>query len=170
MKQPAKLDFFVGAFMSAIINSAKKAPVLIDETETSKRMSFITDNGEFNVFIKYSTTIRHSAKKVGDKVKDKMTCDISVNEKEYNILSHKFKENKKSNYVVAVCTNSKFNENYIIVVPYDIAMKCLQYSNQSGLRRITITRTGKEGTYKCYGIGEKITHADSVYYDWQKYL
>lgn len=170
MKQPSKLDFFVGAFMSAIINSAKKAPVLIDETETSKRMRFITDNGEFNIFIKYSTTIRHSAKKVGEKVKDKMTCDILFNEKEYDILSCKFEENKKSNYVVAVCTNGKFNDNYIVVIPYDIAMKCLQDSNQSHLRRITITRTGKEGSYKCYGIGGKIAQADNVFYDWQKYL
>ena len=58
MIKPAKLDFFVGVFMSSIINSAKKVPVLIDETETSKRMRFMTDNGEFNVFIKYSTVIR----------------------------------------------------------------------------------------------------------------
>ena len=170
MKQPTKLDFFVVSFMSAIINSAKKAPVLIDQTETSKRMSFITDNGEFNIFIKYSTTIRHSAKKVGDKVKSKMTCDISFNDKEYNILSGKFEEHGKSNYVVAVCTNNKFNDNYIVVIPFDIAMKCLQDSNQSHLRRITITRMGKEGTYKCYGIGGKITQADSVFYDWHKYL
>lgn len=170
MIKPTKLDFFVGVFMSSIINFAKKVPVLIDETETSKRMRFMTNNGEFNVFIKYSTAIRHSAKKVGDKVKDKMTCDILFNEREYEILSQKFEEENKHNYIVAVCTNGKFNENYIVVIPYDVAMRCLLVTNQSHSRRITITRIGKESTYKCYGIGGNISHADSVFYDWQKYL
>lgn len=170
MIRPIKLDFFVGVFMSVIINSARKVPVLIDETETSKRMSFMTNNGEFNIFIKYSTAIRHSRKKVADKVKDKITCDILFNEKEYDILTRKFEENNKRNYVVSVCTNGKFNENYIVVIPYDVAMRCLLVANQSNSRRITITRIGKESTYKCYGIGGDISHADSVFYDWQKYF
>jgi len=169
MVRPAKLDFFVGVFISSIINSAKKVPVLIDETDTSKRMSFLTDNGDFNVFIKYSTAIRHSGKKVGDKVKDKITCDILFNEKEYEILSQKFKENQKHNFVVAICTNGKLNENYIVVIPYDVAMRCLHVT-KSNSRRITITRIGKESTYKCYGIGGDIDHAESVFFDWKKYL
>lgn len=63
MIKPTKLGFFAGVFMSSIINSAKKVPVLIDETKTSKRTRFMTNNGEFTVFIKYSTAICHSAKK-----------------------------------------------------------------------------------------------------------
>ena len=85
MIRPSKLDYFVGAFLSVIINSDKKVPVLIDETETSKVLNFSTDNGDYNVFVKYSTAIRHSDKRVDEKVKDKMTCDILFNEKEYKI-------------------------------------------------------------------------------------
>ncbi len=98
-----------------------------------------------------------------------MTCDI-FNEKEYEILAQKFEESKKRNYVVAVCTNGKFNENYIFVIPYDVVMRCLSIANQSNLRRITITRIEKGSTYKCYGIGGDVNHSDSVFYDWQKYL
>lgn len=171
MIRPSKLDYFVGAFLSVIINSAKKVPVLIDETETSKVLNFSTDNGDYNVFVKYSTAIRHSDKRVDEKVKDKMTCDILFNEKEYKILSDSFTEVDKRNFVVAVCTNgNKLNENYIVVIPYDIAMRCLAVANNSKARRITITRLGKEGTYKCYGVNGSIKNAESVFFDWQKYL
>lgn len=172
MIRPSKLDYFVGAFLSVIINSAKKVPVLIDETETSKVINFSTDNGDYNVFVKYSTAIRHSDRKIGEKVKGKLTCNISFNEKEYKILSEKFLKSDKKNFIVAVCTNgNKLNENYIVVIPYNIAMRCLAVAtNSSNARRITITRIEKEGTYKCYGVNGKIENAESVFFDWQKYL
>ena len=171
MIRPSKLDYFVGAFLSVIINSAKRVPVLIDETETSKVLNFLTDNGDYNVFVKYSTVVRHSDKKVDGKVKDKMTCDILFNAKEYEILSNNFVQADKQNFVVAVCTEgNKLSENYIVVIPYEVAMRCLAEKNNSNARRITITRIGKESTYKCYGIGGGIDNADSVFFDWQKYL
>ena len=38
------------------------------------------------------------------------------------------------------------------VLTYENAMKCLAHKTSSGNRRITITRTGAEHDFSCYGV------------------
>lgn len=45
-----KLDYFVGVFLTTILNSSTGVPVLFDETENSKRVEFSTDLDDFNVY------------------------------------------------------------------------------------------------------------------------
>lgn len=41
------------------------------------------------------------------------------------------------------------------VMHYENAMKCLREKTKSGSRRITMTRTGAELNFSCYGVGFK---------------
>lgn len=47
-------DYFGGVIISYLLNNkiVKSAPVLCDESENSKSLFFITDNGEYNLYIK----------------------------------------------------------------------------------------------------------------------
>lgn len=170
MRNPNKLDFFVGSFISCIINAAKKVPILIDETDNSKRIKFTTDNGDYNIFFKYSTNIRCSTRKINGIAKEKITCDISFSKKEYEILKYNFFEEKISNLIVLVITNSDLNNTKIIAIPYDIAMECLITSDKNEIRRLSVTRIGRERTYNCYGIGNSEEFNNRVFCNWQKYF
>lgn len=152
MEKIEKVDYFVGVFVSTILKSAKGVPALFDETDNSKRIQFSTDLGDFNVYIKYSMSLVNKDKRINSEVKNKMSCNVSFTDNDFNILNSNFKKDKYKNYVVLVCTNDKLTETKIAVLPYDDAMKCLQYKVKSGGRRITITRTGGEYSYKCYGV------------------
>lgn len=150
-----KIDYFIGVFLSTIINSSKGVPALFDETENSKRVEFSTDLGDFNVYIKYTTRIRYAKVNVDGKRKKKMSCNISFSNKDYDILKNTFLKEDKENLICLVCTNGKLNETYMAVLSYADAMKCLEHSTNSGSRRITITRIGAEHDFYCYGVGFK---------------
>ena len=170
MKNPTKLDFFVGSFISCIINSAKKVPALIDETDNSKIIKLTTDNGDYNIYLKYSTNIRYSTRKKDGTEKVKITCDVLFNSKEYERLKNNFYEEKSTNLFILVLTASQLSEPRIVAIPYDIGMKCLLAEDSNGTRRLTITKLGKEHTYNCYGIGDTGKIDNRVYVNWQKYF
>lgn len=147
-----KIDYFIGVFLSTIINSSKGVPALFDETENSKRVEFSTDTGDFNVYIKYTTKIRKSKVNIDSKKKNKISCNISFSDKDYEILKNSFVKENKENLICLVCTNDKLNETYMAVLTYEDAMKCLEHRTNSGNRRITITRIGAEHDFNCYGV------------------
>jgi len=144
-----KIDYFIGVFLSTIINSSKGVPALFDETENSKRVEFSTDTGDFNVNIKYTTKIRKSKVNIDSKKKNKISCNISFSDRDYEILKNSF---VKENLICLVCTNDKLNETYMAVLTYEDAMKCLEHRTNRGNRRITITRIGAEHDFNCYGV------------------
>ncbi len=147
-----KIDYFIGAFLSTIINSSKGVPALFDETENSKRVEFSTDTGDFNVYIKYTTKIRKSRVNIDGKKKKKISCNISFSDRDYEILKDSFIKEDKENLICLVCTNDKLNETYMAVLTYKDAMKCLEHRTNSGNRRISITRIGAEHDFNCYGV------------------
>lgn len=148
-----KIDFFIGAFLSMIINSTKGVPALFDETEHSKRVEFATNTRDFNVYIKYTTRIRKSRVNIDGRRRRKMSCDISFSQREYDILENSFVKKDKQNLVCLVCTNDKLTSTYMVILSYEDAMECLKDKTNSGYRRISVTRIGAEHNYNCYGVG-----------------
>lgn len=148
-----KIDYFIGVFLTTILNSSKGVPALFDETKDSKRVEFSTDIDDFNVYIKYTTKIRHSRVNVNGKRKKKISCDIGFSNSDYDILKNSFFIEDKQNFICLVCTNDKLNESYMSMLRYEDAMKCLSQKTNSGSRRITITRIGAEYDFICYGVG-----------------
>lgn len=61
-------DYFGGVIISYLLNNkiVKSAPVLCDESENSKSLFFITDNGEYNLYIKYSRNLIETRKMTGN--------------------------------------------------------------------------------------------------------
>lgn len=148
-----KLDYFIGVFLTTILNSSRGVPALFDETENSKRIEFATDMGDFNAYIKYSTGIRTVKVNINGKRRKKMSCNVSFSNKDYEILENDFYKEDKLNLICLVCTNDRLNQTYLAVIGYEDAMKCLTNSTRSGSRRITITRIGAEYDFSCYGVG-----------------
>ncbi|WP_333638417.1 hypothetical protein [Tissierella praeacuta] len=148
-----KIDYFIGVFLTTIINSLKGVPALFDETKDSKRVEFATDTGEFNVYIKYTTKLSKVKKNIEGKRKNKMSSNVSFSSRDYEILGDDFYKNDKKNLICFVCTNEKLNETYMAVLDYEDGMKCLEKSTDSESRRITVTRIGAEYNFYCYGVG-----------------
>ena len=139
-----KIDYFIGAFLTTIINSSKGVPALFDETEYSRRVEFATDLADFNVYIKYTTKMRKVKVNIDGKKKKKVSWDISFSNKDYDILRSSFLKEDKENLICLVCTNDSLNETYMAILSYEDAMKCLEKSTNSGSRRVTVTRIGAE--------------------------
>lgn len=148
-----KIDYFVGVFLSTILSSSKGIPALFDEgVKDSKRVEFETDSGCFNVYIKYSTNQRTANVRVNGEEKKKVSWDITFSNRDYYILKNQFEKKDKINLVCLICTNEKLNGTHMAVLKYSDAMKCLQKKTISGSRRITVTRTGAERSFYCYGV------------------
>lgn len=113
MRRINKIDYFVGVFLSTIISSSKGVPALFSEAKESKRVELETDSGEFNVYIKYSTSQRKANVNVNGRRKDKVTWDINFTDLEYSILKNKFKQEAKVNLVCIVCTNEKLKVSFV---------------------------------------------------------
>lgn len=154
MRKINKIDYFVGVFLSTIISSSKGVPALFDEgAKESRRIEFQTDSGDFNVYIKYSTKQEKAKVMINGRKKKKVTWNIGFSNREYDILKNDFEKKDKINLVCLVCTNDKLNETYMAILEYAYAMKCLERKTKSGSRRITVTRTGAEHDFYCYGVG-----------------
>jgi len=148
-----KIDYFVGVFLTTILNSSKGAPALFDETENSKRVEFSTDSSGYNVYVKYSTKVRKTKVNLNGKRKTKMSWDIQFSQNDYSFIKDRFKKEDKENLICLVCTNEGLNQTYMAVLKYEDALKCLEKSTSNGYRRITVARIGREHDFYCYGVG-----------------
>lgn len=83
------LDYFIGVFLTTILNSSKGVPALFDEANDSKRLEFATDTGDFNAYIKYSTNMRKAKVNTKGRKQKKLSWNISFSDKEYEILREK---------------------------------------------------------------------------------
>ena len=147
-----KIDYFAGVFMTTILQSVKTTPMYCEATDDSRRAEFETDTGKFNVFIKYST-----ARKVGwdydcTPKKKSVYWNLTFQDAHYNYLRNHFHVAGKRNLVVIVCTDANMKETRIAILQLDEALLCLSTSTSSGTRRITVSRTGGEHSFSCYGV------------------
>jgi hypothetical protein len=168
MGQINKIDFFVGVFVSAILNSAKSVPALFDETNESKKVEFQTNLGYFNVYIKYSTNRKES---VYDKRKQKKQYywNIPFSEIENEKL-RKFKKEGYQNYIVLVCTNDTLTKTWIVVLDYEKALRCLANTTPNGSRRIKVTRIGSSHEFYCQGVDYRDNEYERCLFDYTTYF
>lgn len=130
-------------------------PTLFDGTKDSKRVEFSTGMGDFNSYIKYSTKMVESTTSIKVGKRKKVSWNIIFSDKDYKILKDSFYTKGRNNFICLVCANKKLNVTYLAALEYENAMKCLNKSTPSGSRRITVTRTGGEYNFNCYGVGFK---------------
>ena len=166
MSQINKIDYFVGVFVSAILNSAKSVPALFEETNESKRVEFTTNLGEFNVYVKYSRKLKISGRR---KPKEKTSWNVLFSNIEYEKLKSSRKDGYK-NYVALVGTNDALTKTRIAVLDYVKALNCLREAAPTGSRRITVTRIGSAQEYRCKGVGFISDESESCFFDYTKYF
>ena len=122
------------------------------QQKNTKCVEFDTNIGDFNVFIKYSTTPQDGwDRKKRTKIKRKY-WNISFSPEEYSYLCNSFEKLNKNNLVAIVCANQKITDTRIAILTLDQAKECLS-KHTGGIRRITVSRTGNEHNFDCFGVG-----------------
>jgi len=148
-----KSDYFTGVFLVTILKTAKTVPMICDALNDTRCVVFDTDIGNFNVFVKYST----SQKEGWDytkKVKTKRTYwNVPFTSDEYLYLLNSFEQPNKNNLTAIVCTDSKHNDTKIAILKLDEVKECLYKQTDSHQRRITVSRTGNAHRFDCFGVG-----------------
>ena len=89
--------------------------------------------------------------KKGAKAKRKY-WNISFSTEEYSYLCNNFEKQNKNNLVAIICTNQKFTDSRIAILTIHQAKQCLNM-HSGGIRRITVSRTGNEHNFDCFGVG-----------------
>lgn len=125
-------DYFGGVIISYLLNSriAKSAPVLCDESKNCKSLSFLTDNGEYNLYIKYSRNFI-------TKGKDVRKCSFQFTNEELEKIK-KYKSEKRNLYIALICTNEKLTETEIAFVTAEEAFKVLDFDNVNTKKQIHV--------------------------------
>jgi len=149
----AKSDYFAGIFLTTILKTAKTVPLLCDALSDVKCVVFDTDIGYFNVFVKYSTTLKDGWDNKNQHKTKRTYWNITFTYDEYSYLLNYFEEQNKKNLVAIVCTNEKFTGSKIAILTLEEAKKCLNTQTNGGQRRITVSRTGSEHNFDCFGVG-----------------
>jgi len=152
MAKIAKADYFAGVFLSTILKSSKTVPMLCDASKDVKRVLFDTDVGDFNVYVKYST-----ASNIGwdysesPKVK-RLYWNVPFTFTEYQYITNEFPDPRRKNILAIICTNPKFSSTNIAILTFTETQDCLSIPTENGMRRITVSRTGIEHRFCCFGV------------------
>ena len=167
-----KIDFFIGVFMTTIVNSAEGQPVLFNTSADSKSLEFTINNnsGNYNAYIKYSTLLLKTGKSSSAMNKTKTSCKFIFSENEFQFLKNEFLGSSRHNFVSLIFTNKDLTESYIALLLYEDAMKCLEDKTEGGTRRITVNRFGTGPNFYCQGVNFKDYEHIKVPVDFTKYL
>jgi hypothetical protein len=151
MKRISKMDYYAGAFIASIINSAKGAPALFDETSDSRKLQIATNLGDFNIYIKYSANPRNAQ----IRGRKKKSWHVNFTQTDMQKLENEFVQDNCKNYVALVLSDKRMLDTKIAVLAYDDAMKLLAKWTPGGSRGINVVRYGSEHSFKCYGATEQ---------------
>lgn len=152
MAKIAKADYFAGVFLSTILKSSKTVPMLCDASKDVKRVLFDTDVGDFNVYVKYAATFGNGWDYTKTPKVKRLYWNVPFTPTEYKYIVNMFPDPKKSNILAIICTNSKFSSSWIAILSYTEMQQCLSASTENGMRRITVSRSGKEHRFSCFGV------------------
>lgn len=166
MRRIGKMDYYAGAFITSLLNSAKGTPALFDETNDSRRLQITTDLGEFNIYIKYAGTSRISQVK-GRK---KTSWGVNFSEIDINKLENEFVQDQYINYVALVLSNRTMSDTRIAVISYNDIMERLAKITPGGNRRINVVRYGNDHTFICYGATESEADGFQVFVNHMRYF
>jgi len=150
----AKADYFAGVFLTTILKATKTVPMLCDDSKEAKCVSFDTDIGNFNVYVKYSTNPKEGWNYKRQSKIRRTYWYIPFTTDEYSYLCGNFEKEKMENLIAIVCSNEKFTSSKIAILTLEEVKKCLSKPTKNGSRRITVSRTGCEHTFDCFGVEE----------------
>lgn len=152
MARIAKADYFGGVFLTTILKSSNAVPMLCDASGEIKRVVFDTDMGDFNVYVKYSTS-RKTGWDYNFAPKKKRTYwNVNFGENEYDYLKDDFQLDGKKNLLAMVCTDKSLSESWIAILDLEQTLACLKLATDGGNRTITVSRTGRSHTFDCSGV------------------
>ena len=149
-----KNDYYVGVFLTTILKTAKTVPALFDAIGDAKRVMFDTNEGEFNVYIKYSTGLKEGKDTRDKETKKRKYWNINFTQKEFEYLQNEFPKNQSKNAIALVCTDKDFSSTDIVILSLKDVMERMQVTTEQGNRRITVSRTGKNHRFECFGVDD----------------
>lgn len=149
----AKADYFAGIFLTTILKSSRTTPVYCEAIEGIKRLEFETDLGVFNVYVKYSMRENMGWNYEFTPKKMKKYWNVAFSENEYAYLKDQFVAEGKENVIAIICTDSKLKRTRIVILKQTQLIPCIAVSTSGGSRILSISRTGAEHTFSCYGVG-----------------
>ncbi len=160
MKRIAKADFFAGVFLTTILKTSKTAPMYCDATDELKRIEFETDLGAFNVFVHFSASPKPGWDYCGKTKRKREYWNAGFTESQFNYLQTKFAIEGKQNLLAIICTDEKYTCTRVAVLTLREALKCLQEKTDSETRRITVSRSGKDHAFICYGVNQDLSTSE----------
>lgn len=137
-----KIDYYVGALLSHLVKK-QIAPAIIDTSDNSKQLIFDTDNGKYNLFVKYSSKPVRSNDKT-----DKWVINFTT--AEYNVVNALPKEGYK-NFVVLICSKETLNNTEVAVLSLEKALKIMGNDNINKVKRIDVKAQKGSKYLKVFG-------------------
>lgn len=160
-----KIDFYCGAFLSYLITN-KVEPTLFDATDKSKVIRFSLRSQDYNIYLKYSTSLRESSH-------HGMTFrswNVPFTKQEKQFINHQFYDKQRENLVVIVCTDRQLRNTCFAVLTYRQALACLGDDHLNKNPYIAAKHPkGSEYLY-CYGTSLSDTDAIKTYFNTDKYF
>lgn len=156
-----KVDFYYGAFLSALLNNAKKKPSLFDEAPTDTRRIYrlTTENSSTDYIIYTKYTFESGTNE------DKHRWSFIFSEDEVKKIVE-LSEGKECLKLALICvSNESLQKSEIALIDYPTAAKCLGIDFNIKTYRITVkTQSGKHGL-KVYGSGhsDKLNGLDNTF-------
>lgn len=125
-------DYFGGVIIGYLLTSkiSKTAPVLCDESENCKSLSFMTDNGEYNLYIKYSRTFNINKNGYRKSI-------FQFTKDELNKIK-KYASEKNNLYISLICTNENLTRTEVAFIPVRDALDILGTDNVNLKKQIFV--------------------------------
>lgn len=156
-----KVDFYYGAFLSALLNNAKKKPSLFDEAPTDNRRIYrlTTENSptDYIIYTKYAVESGTS--------EGKHRWSFIFSEDEVKKIIDLNKEKESLRLALICVSNENFQKSEIALIDYPTAAKCLGIDFNIKTFRITVkTQSGRHGL-RVYGSGhsDKLNGQDNTF-------
>lgn len=137
-----KIDYYVGALLSYLIKK-RITPAIFDSSDYSKIITFETNEGKYNLFVKYSGKPVRQQEKYS-------RWDVNFTESELNIVNT-YAKNGYNNFVVLVCSSETLTQTEIAVIDIEDALKCLGNDLVNKQKRISVRSDKAARKLKCYG-------------------
>ena len=151
------LDFYYGAFLSAVVNTSGSRPVLFDDTASRRIYRMDTNNAsDCYVFAKYTTGRELKAAN-----RDHWIFNFS--EAEIRQLKDLYADNKNVKLAL-ICVKEGFVGSELAIIDYNTAIECLGVNAGVKNYRINIKTTGGQHGLRMYGSGrsDKLNGVDNT--------
>jgi len=153
-------DFYYGAFLSALLNTAGKKPTLIDRDEKSdsrRVYRLTTDSGteDCTIFAKYLSTPTSST------IDGNQRWCFQFTNAEISTFQELYASNSNLKFVF-ICGNSPFHKSEIALIDYSQTVECLGLSLRS--HNINIIQMPNKHHLRIYGSGhdDKVKGSDNT--------